>query len=81
MQHTQGEDKRIQNISRIFKEKRALGKLRSRWEENNKMGFIKNSVRIVNWTHMAEDSFQCRDFMDAAMNVQVKRKARNFLTK
>lgn len=44
MQDTQGIDKRTQNISRRFKGKRALRKLKSRWEENIKMSFIKNSV-------------------------------------
>jgi hypothetical protein len=63
------------------KDKRPLGKLMHRWEDNIKIDLRAIEINGANWIWMDQDGVQWQDFVKTVMNLQVpKRKQYIFLT-
>jgi len=60
--------------------KRALGRLRRRWEDNFKVDLTETGFGGVEWIHLAKDRAQWRAHLNTAVNLLVSQKAGNFLT-
>jgi len=60
--------------------KRPLGRPRSRWEDNIKMDLQKVGCGGINWIKLALDRDRWQALVDTVMNLQVPKKAVNFLT-
>jgi hypothetical protein len=52
-------------------DKRSLGRLRHRWEDNIKMDLRKKGIDGVNWIQMAQDRVQWRALVNTVMNLRV----------
>jgi hypothetical protein len=51
--------------------KRPLGRPRRRWEDNIKMDFREIGIDGANWIQLAQDSVQCRAFVNTKLNLRV----------
>jgi hypothetical protein len=51
--------------------KRPLGRPRRRWEDNIKMDLREIRIDGANWIRLAQDSVQCRAFVNTVMNLRV----------
>jgi hypothetical protein len=51
--------------------KRPLGRLRRRWEDNNKMDLREIGINGANWIRLAQDRVQWRAFVNTVMNLRV----------
>jgi hypothetical protein len=51
--------------------KRALGRPRSRWEDDIKMDLREIGIDGANWFRLAQDRVQWRTFVNMVMNLQV----------
>jgi len=51
--------------------KMLLGRPRRRWDDNIRRGLRELDVRDENWPDVAQDIFQWRTFVTAAMNLRV----------
>jgi hypothetical protein len=60
--------------------KRPLGKPRRRWEVNIKMDLQEVGCAGMDWIELAQKMDRGRALMNAVMNLQVPKNARNFLT-
>jgi hypothetical protein len=52
-------------------DKRPLGILRRRWEDNIKMELREIGIDGANWIHLAQDRVQWRACVNTVMNLQV----------
>jgi hypothetical protein len=52
-------------------EKRPLGRLRHRWEDNIKLDLRETGINRTNWIRLAQYRFQCRVFVNTVMNLRV----------
>jgi hypothetical protein len=52
--------------------KRALGRLRRRWEDNIKMDLGEIGIDGANWIRLAQDRVQWRAFVKMVMNLRVQ---------
>jgi hypothetical protein len=66
-------------LVRKLEGRRPLGRPRCRWEDNTRMWFKELVWEGMEWIHLAQDSDQCWAHEDK-MNIQVLKKAVNFLT-
>jgi hypothetical protein len=53
------------------KEKRPLGRPRSRWVDNIKMDLREIGLDGMNWTDLAQDKYQWRALVNMVMNLRV----------
>jgi hypothetical protein len=51
--------------------KRPLGRPRRRWKDNIKMDLREIGLDGANWIRLAQDSVQCRAFVNMVMNLRV----------
>ena len=60
--------------------KRPLGRLRSRWEDNIKMGLQEVGCGGMDWIELAQDRERSWALVNGVMNLRVPSNAENFLT-
>jgi hypothetical protein len=51
--------------------KRILGRPRSRWIDNIKMGLLEIGLRVVDWIGLAQDRYSWRALVNVVMNLRV----------
>jgi hypothetical protein len=51
--------------------KKPLGKPRSRWMENIKMGLLEIGLSVVDWIGLAQDRYTWRALVNSVMNLRV----------
>jgi hypothetical protein len=56
-----------------------VGRHRHRWEDNIGMDLWKIVWELMNWMHLAQDSYQWRSLVNTVMNLRIPYKAGNFL--
>jgi hypothetical protein len=59
-------------VGKLERRKNPLGRPRRRWEDNIEMDLREIGIDGANWIHMAQDKFQWRDFVKAAMNLRIQ---------
>jgi hypothetical protein len=52
--------------------KRSLGRLRHRWEHNNRLDCMKKSWEVVDWIHLDQDREKLRAAVNTVMNFRVQ---------
>jgi len=62
------------------KGKGSLGRLRRRWEDNDKMDLQEVGCWGMDWIRLAQDRDRWRAFVSAIMNLWVPQNVGNFLT-
>jgi hypothetical protein len=78
---TYGGDKRDIKISvGEFEGKRPHGRQLRRWEDDIRMDLREIGWEGVDWMRLAQDRDQLRALVNAVMNFQDPKKAKNFLT-
>jgi hypothetical protein len=60
--------------------KKSLERPRRKWEDNIKMDLREIGIDEANWIQLAQDSVQCRAFVNTVMNFGSIKKAVYFLT-
>jgi hypothetical protein len=51
--------------------KRPLGRSRSRWIYNIKMGLLEIGLNVVDWIDLAQDRYSWRALVNSVMNLRV----------
>jgi hypothetical protein len=51
--------------------KKPLGRPRSRWMDNIKIGLLEMGLSVVDWIGLAQDRYRWRAFVNSAMNLRV----------
>jgi predicted small integral membrane protein len=51
--------------------KRQLGRLRHKWIDNIKMGFLEIGLIVVDWIGLAQDRYRWRALVSSVMNLRV----------
>jgi hypothetical protein len=69
MYQARGDEKYKQNFGLRTVEKRPLGRLRRRWEENIRMDLRETGWEFVDWIQLAQDSDQWRALVVTVMNL------------